>query len=274
MCSENTNKGKIGLISGSGRFPFLFAKAAREKGFYVSSIAIRNNTDPRLARHVDRITWFKISEFRKIFDFLHNENIENVAMAGQIRPHTLFDKEIFKDEELRKLIVDLKDRRADSVFGAIADKLRNNGIKLLDSIIFLEDYLPKKGVLTSTEPSKELWDEISFGFQMAKEIARLDIGQTVVVKNKAVVAVESMEGTDATIRRAGVIANNGCVVIKVSKPNQDKRFDVPVAGLRTIKNLLKIRASCFAFEAEKTLIIDREKCVNIAQRNNLVIVAV
>jgi DUF1009 family protein len=265
---------KIGLISGSGKFPFLFAKAAKDKGLHVTSIAIKNNTDPRLKKYVDSIEWFKISEFRKIFDFLKNESIESVVMAGQIKPHTLFDKEIFKDEELRKLIIELEDRRADSIFGAIAEKLQNSGVKVLDSTIFLEDYLPKKGVLTSEEPTKETWDEINFGFQIAKEMGRLDIGQTVVVKHKAVVAVESMEGTDATIRRAGDIANGNCVVVKVSKPKQDKRFDIPVAGLCTIKNLVKIKAKCLAFEAGKTLLIDKEKCIELANKHKIIIAAV
>lgn len=265
---------RIGLISGSGKFPFLFAKAAKEKGFNVISIAIKNNTDPRIKKAVDDIIWFKINEFQKIFDFLNKEEIRNVAMAGKIQPRTLFDKEIFKDEELRKLIIDLEDRRTDSIFKAIANKLIDSGIRLLDSTMFLEDYLPKKGILTPSQPTKEIWDEINFGFQIAKEVARLDIGQTVVVKNKAIVAIEAMEGTDATIRRAGTIANKGCVVIKVSRPNQDMRFDIPVAGLRTIKNLLKIKAKCLAFEAERTLLIDKERCIKQAARHNLIIAAV
>lgn len=127
---------KIVLISGSGKFPFIFAKAAKDRGIYVSSVAIRSNTDPRLKNFVDEIRWFSINEFRKIIEFLKNETIENVAMAGQISPRTLFDKAIFKDEELRKLIIDLKDRRADSIFSAIALKLEENGLKLLDSTIF------------------------------------------------------------------------------------------------------------------------------------------
>lgn len=265
---------KIVLISGSGKFPFLFAQAAKEKGFYVLSVAIKSNTDARLSRYVDAIKWFKISEFRKIFEFLRSEAITNVAMAGQIRPGTLFDKRIFQDEELRKLIVDLKDRRADSIFGAIAQKLEENGLKVLDSTLFLEKYLPQKGVLTLKEPPQRVWDDVNFGFQMAKEIARLDIGQTVVVKNKSVVAVEAFEGTDATIRRAGYIVPQGCVVVKVSKPKQDKRFDIPVVGLNTIKNLIKIRAKCLAFEAGRTLLIDQEKCIKLAERNDIIIAAV
>lgn len=274
MQSPGSINQKIGLISGSGRFPFLFAKAARDKGFHVTGIAIKSNTHPGLGRYVDSIKWFKISEFRKIFEFLNKESIQSVVMAGQIKPHTLFDKEIFRDDELRKLIVDLEDRRADSIFGAIAEKLQESGIKLLDSTIFLDDYLPKKGVLTPDQPSQETWDEINFGFQIAKEMGRLDIGQTVVVKNKAIIAVEAMEGTDATIRRAGAIANGGCVVIKVSKPKQDKRFDIPVAGPRTIKNLIRIKAKCFAFEAGKTLLIDREQCIKQAKKHKIIIAAV
>lgn len=265
---------KILLIAGSGKFPFLFAQAAKEKGFYVSSVAIKNNTDWRLKRYVDAIRWFKISEFRKIIEFLRDEPISNVAMAGQIRPQILFDKKVFQDEELRKLMIDLKDRRADSIFGAIAQKLEANGLKVLDSTLFLEKHLPQKGILTKEEPNEEVWGDINFGFQIAKEIARLDIGQTVVVKNKTVVAVEAFEGTDRTIRRAGYLVPQGCVVVKVSKPKQDKRFDIPVLGLATIRNLAKIKAQCLAFEANRTLLIDRDKCIELASRHNIIIAAV
>lgn len=265
---------KIVLISGSGKFPFLFAKAAKDKGYYVLSIAIKDNTDPRLRNFVDEIKWFKIIEFRKLFEFLNNNSMKNVAMVGQIKPRTIFDKDILKDEEIRKFIVDLKDMRADSIFGAIAKKLEENGLTLLDSTMFLDDYLPKKGVLTPVEPTQEIWDDINFGLQIAKEIARLDIGQTVVVKSKAIVAVEAMEGTDAIIIRAGRIVPRDCVVLKVSKPRQDKRFDIPVAGLRTIKNLIKIKARCLAFEAGRTLLIDKQDCLKQAIKHNIIIVAV
>ncbi|MDD5618341.1 MAG: UDP-2,3-diacylglucosamine diphosphatase LpxI [Candidatus Omnitrophica bacterium] len=269
-----SNQQKIGLISGSGKFPFMFAKAAKKKDFRIVSIAIKGNTDPRLKNFVDEMKWFGISEFSKIIDFLNEEKISSVIMAGQIKPRTLFDKKILRDEGLRELIVSLEDRRADSVFGAISQKIIVSGIKLLDSTIFLEDYLPKKGVLTREEPDKEIWDDINFGFQMAKEIGRLDIGQTVVVKNKTVVAVEALEGTDATILRAGSIASRGCVAVKVSKPNQDMRFDIPVVGLRTVENLARIKARCLAFESEKTLLIDKEKCIKKAERHHLIIAAV
>jgi len=265
---------EIVLISGSGKFPFLFAQAARQKGYYIASVAIKNNTDSRLRKYVDEIRWFRISDFKKIFEFLKNGSIKKVAMAGQIKPRTLFDKKIFQDEELRKLIVDLKDRRADSIFGAVAQKLEENGLMVVDSTLFLEEHLPLKGILTLEDPDQEIRDDIQFGFQMAKEIARLDIGQTVVVKNKAVVAVEAFEGTDATIRRAGFIAPRGCVVVKVSKPKQDKRFDIPVLGLRTIQNLIRIKARCLAFEAGRTLLIDKEKCIDQAKRHHIIIAAV
>lgn len=265
---------EIILISGSGKFPFLFAQAAKEKGFYIVSVAIKHNTDGRLKKYVDEMKWFKISEFRNILEFLKDGSIKKIAMAGQIKPRTLFDKKVFQDEELRKLIVDLKDRRADSIFGAIARKLEENGLTVVDSTLFLEEHLPLKGILTPSEPEQEVRDDIHFGFQIAKEIARLDIGQTVVVKNKAVVAVEAFEGTDATIARAGYIAPSGCVVVKVSKPKQDKRFDIPVLGLQTIKNLIRIKARCLAFEAGRTLLIDKEKCIEQAKRHHIIIAAV
>jgi len=265
---------KIAIISGSGKFPFLFAQAAKEKGFHVVSIAIKNNTSLWLRSYVDEVHWFKVSELQRMIDFLKNKEITHVVMAGQIQPRTLFKKDIMQDPEIKKLMLDLKDRRADSVFGAIADKLVNSGLKLLDSTSFLEEYLPKKSVLTKGQIDQNLWEDINFGFKLAKEIARLDIGQTVVVKKKAVVAVESIEGTDATIKRAGYIAKDGCVMVKVSKPHQDMRFDIPVVGLRTVKNLIKIKAKCLAIEADKTLIIDIEKCIKLANRHNLIIAAI
>jgi len=264
----------IGLISGSGKFPFFFAKAAKERGFYVSAIAIKGNTNPQLKRFVDSIRWFGIDEFKKILLFLKDEDINDVVMAGKINPSVLYQKNITRDAELKKMFLEIKDRRADSIFKAIADILTASGLRLLDSTIFLKDFLAKKEFLTKDKPTEAMWEDIRFGFQIAKKIAGLDVGQTIVVKQKTIVAVEAMEGTDSTIIRAGKIANNGCVVVKVSKPNQDMRFDIPVVGLNTIRNLVKIRAACLAIEAEKTLLFDKDKCVNLAEKNGVVILAI
>ena len=265
---------KIGLISGSGKFPCLFAKAAKERGLCVVAIAVKNNTNPNLRRFVDNMQWFRIDEFQKMVYFLNKNKIKNVVMAGQIDPSTLYDKNIMKDEQLKNLLLRIEDRRADSIFKAIADMLGALGITLMDSTIFLKDFLPKEEILTKSKPTKEIWENIWFGFQMAKKIGGLDIGQTVVVKQKTIVAVEAIEGTDRTILRAGKIANGGCVIVKVSKPNQDKRFDIPVIGLKTVENSIKIKAKCLAFEAKKTLLFDKEKCIKLAQKSNLVIVAI
>jgi DUF1009 family protein len=264
---------KIGLIAGNRRFPLLFCEAAKKKSYSIIAIAIRGDTSPQLKKLVDKIYWIRLSEFRKAFEIFKREGIAKVVMAGQITPQRLFSKEVAKDQELRSFLASIKDRRADTIFGMIAEKLKESGIELLDSTIFMEEYLPKKGTLTKCEPDFALWEDIYFGLDLAKEVAFLDIGQTVAVKQKAIVAVEALEGTDKLIRRAGKITP-GLTIVKVSKPKQDMRFDVPVVGLNTIRNLIKAKARCLAIEAGKTLFIDRDKSLVLADSKNISIVAV
>jgi DUF1009 family protein len=209
-----------------------------------------------------------------MFEIFKSEGVRRIIMAGQISPHRLFGKEIGRDEGLKKLLEGIKDKKADTIFGAIAGKLKESGFELIDSTTFIEDLLPKKGVLTTHEPGFSVWEDVYFGFDLAKEIAYLDIGQTVAVKDKAVIAVEALEGTDSLIRRAGKIARGGITVVKVSKPSQDKRFDIPVVGLNTIKNLIKVKAECLAIEASKTLFIDKEPSIKLAEAAGISIVAV
>lgn len=265
---------KIGLIAGNKKFPILFSRAAKEKNYYIVALAIKKDTSPQLKKIVDKIYWIGLGEFSKVFEIFKREGITKLVMAGQISPHRLFSKEIDKDAGLRELLAGVKDKRADTIFGAIAEKLKQSGFELLDSTTFIEDYLPKKGVLTNNKPSVSAWEDVHFGLELAKQVAFLDIGQTVAVKNKAIVAVEALEGTDNLIRRAGRIAGNGITVVKVSKPRQDMRFDIPVVGLNTVKNLVKAAAVCLAIEAEKTLFIDKEQAVKLADKKGISIVAV
>lgn len=265
---------KIGLIAGSKKFPLLFSRAAKEKNYYIVALAIKRDASPRLRKIVDKIYWIGLDEFSKVFEIFKREGITRIVMAGQISPYRLFSKEINKDAALKELLAGIKDKRADSIFGAIAEKLKESGFDLLDSTTFIEDLLPKKGVLTNSNPSAAAWEDIYFGLQLAKQIAFLDIGQTVAVKNKAIVAVEALEGTDNLIRRAGRIARGGIVIVKVSKPKQDMRFDIPVVGLNTVKHLAKAGAACLAIEAGKTLFIDKEEALKLADKRGISIVAV
>ncbi|MFA5090721.1 MAG: UDP-2,3-diacylglucosamine diphosphatase LpxI [Candidatus Omnitrophota bacterium] len=265
---------KIGLIAGNRKFPLLFSQAARKKGCQVIAIAIKGDTSRQLSKYADKVYWLGLDEFSRMFDIFKKEGLTDVVMAGQISPHRLFSREIEKDKELKDIIRGLKDKRADTIFGAIAKRLQDHGLRLVDSTTYLEDFLPKKGVITVSQPDFDTWEDIYFGLNIAKAIAYLDIGQAVAVKGKAIVAVEALEGTDNLIRRAGRIARAGITVVKVSKPKQDTRFDIPVVGLNTVKNLVKASARCLAIEAAKTLFIDKEKSIALADQKGITVVAV
>jgi len=265
---------KIGLIAGNRKFPFIFAQEAKKKGLAVIAIGIKGDTAPRLKHYVDKIYWIGLSEFGRMFEIFKQEGIKQAVMAGQITPTRLFRAEVAQDEELKKLLSSIKDKKADTIFGAIAQRLEEAGVELLSSVTFIEDYLPKKGTLTKVEPDFLVWEDVYFGLDLAKAIGYLDIGQTVAVKDKAVVAVEALEGTDNLIRRAGRITRGGVTVVKVSKPKQDVRFDIPVVGLNTVKTMLKAGAKCLAIEADKTLFIDKEESLKLADKKGLAIVAI
>jgi UDP-2,3-diacylglucosamine hydrolase len=265
---------KIGLIAGNRKFPLLFAASAKKKGTQVIAVAIKGDTCAQLKKLVDKIYWLKLTEFEKMFDIFKAEGVEAVVMAGQVSPRRLFSKEIQSSPQLKQILDTLRDKKADTLFGAVAKKLEEAGLKLLDSTTFIEEYLPKKGTLTKLEPDFNTWDDIYFGLNLAKAVANLDIGQTVAVKSKAIVAVEAFEGTDNLIRRAGSVVRGGLVIVKVSKPKQDMRFDIPVVGLRTIQGLVKAGCKCLAFEAGKTLFIDQQKSVSLADRHGISLVAV
>ncbi|MBP7216696.1 MAG: UDP-2,3-diacylglucosamine diphosphatase LpxI [Candidatus Omnitrophica bacterium] len=265
---------RIGLIAGNKKFPLIFADAARKKNVSVVAVAIKKDTSRALTKLVDKIYWLHLGEFEKLFEIFKKEGVSKVVMAGQISPYRLFSREVRLNPELQNILQSIKDQRADSIFGAIAQRLSAHGLTLLSSTTFIEEYLPGKGALTSVAMDAKAWEDVSFGLALAKEIAALDIGQTVAVKHKAIVAVEALEGTDNLIRRAGKIARAGVTIVKVSKPKQDERFDIPVVGLTTVKNLIRARAACLAVEAGKTLFIDKEASIALAQKKKIAIVAV
>ena len=265
---------RIALIAGNGKFPILLAKAAREKGVWVVAIAINEETERELEQCVNKIYWLGVGELEKLFQVLVKEKLTSAVMAGQVKHKLLFDPNIKIDKNMRELLDKAKDKKTDSIIGAVAKRLEAQGVKLLDSTIFLSDYLPEKGVLTKHPLDQRVLDDIEFGKEIAKSIAGLDIGQTVVVKDKVVLAVESIEGTDEAIKRGAHYGKFGIVVIKVSKPNQDMRFDVPIVGPQTIRLLKDLKAACMAIEAKKTLIIDKEETVNLANDLGIAVVAI
>ncbi|MFH2138441.1 MAG: UDP-2,3-diacylglucosamine diphosphatase LpxI [Candidatus Omnitrophota bacterium] len=264
---------KIGLIAGNGKFPLLFAQAAKQAGACVVAVAIKEEADESLAEVVDSIYWISVGQFKTLIKILKEENIKKAVMAGQIRHKLIFSK-IELDAELTMLLLKLKDKKTDTILGAIAQRLGQLGIELIDSSTFLKNYMPEKGVLTSAQPTEEQWQDINFGLETAKAIAGLDIGQTVVVKDKAVLAIEAIEGTDEAIYRGSLFSQGGAVVVKVSKPNQDMRFDIPLIGRKTIQTLIKANIAVLAIEAQKTLFLDREYVLEEANKHNIKIVAI
>lgn len=264
---------KIGLVAGNRKFPLIFAASAKKNNFSVVAVAIKGETSPQLKKFADKVYWLGLGEFNKVVGIFKNEGVKKVIMAGQISPRKLFSKEVCNNQELQELFSGIQDKKAGSIFTAIMKRLEESGLELLDSTTFIEELLPKAGTLTKMEPGFNEWEDIYFGLSLARQVAHLDIGQTVAVKHKAIVAVEALEGTDNLIKRAGSLVRGDIVVVKVSRPAQDMRFDIPVIGLNTVKNAVKAGVTCLAIEAGKTLFIDKEEGIRLADRNGLAIVA-
>jgi len=264
---------KIGLIAGEGKFPIIFAKNAKEKGIEIVAVGIEGKTKEELNKYVDELLLVKLGELSKLIAFLKQNSINQLVMAGKIPKIHLFDKNIALDRELKSLLDSVEDRKDDSLLKGVAKYLEKMGMTLLDSTIFLKDNLPEKGILTKRHPTDKEYENIEFGRSIAKRIAELDIGQTVVVKDKAVLAVEAIEHTDETIRRGGRLGNGDVIVVKVSRPKQDMRFDVPVVGLDTIKSLKQAKAKVLAVESKKTLFIDKSEIIEEADKSGISIIA-
>ncbi|MBU1062469.1 MAG: UDP-2,3-diacylglucosamine diphosphatase LpxI [Candidatus Omnitrophica bacterium] len=265
---------RIGLIAGNGKFPIIFAQEAKKRGVEIVAIGINEETEKGLSSCVDKIYWLGVGELEKLLQVLLQEKLTQIVMAGQVKHKTLFDKNVKIDSKMQQLLGSVKDKKTDSLIGAVAKKLEDLGLKLLDSTTFLSDYLPDKGVLTKDSIDKRILEDVEFGRDVAKSISGLDIGQTVVVKDKVVLAVESIEGTDETIKRGAYYGKDGAVVVKVSKPNQDMRFDIPVIGPDTIRLLKELKVACIAIEAKKTLLIDKKVTIELADESGIGIVAI
>lgn len=263
---------KIGLIAGNGKFPFLVIEGAHRAGTEVAVAAIREETDPSIEQIADRLTWVGIGQLGKMLKFFKNEGVDKAIMAGQVKHVQIFSGAI-PDVRMLKMLLRLPKRNTDTLIGAVAGELASEGIELIDSTHFLKDQLPATGTLTKRAPDDRESRDIEYGLEVAKEIARLDLGQTIVVRDRACVAIEAMEGTDAVIRRAGELVRGRLTVVKIAKPDQDMRFDVPVVGVPTVESMIAARATCLCLTAEKTLMFDREQMITLANKNRIAIVA-
>src|SRR5260221_9815411 len=263
---------KFGLIAGNGKFPFLVLDGARKAGAAIAVAAIREETDPAIESLADRFTWVGIGQLGKMLRFFKDEGVDKVIMAGQVRHVQIFSRAI-PDVRMLKMLLRLPRRNTDALIGAVASELASEGIELIDSTYFLKDQLPQPGVLSKRKPDERERGDIEYGLEIAKDIGRLDLGQTIVVRDRACVAIEAMEGTDAVIRRAGQLVRGRLTVVKIAKPDQDMRFDVPVVGLPTVEAMIESHATCLCLTAGKTLIFDREEMIRLANKQKIAILA-
>lgn len=274
---------KLGLIAGNGKFPFLVLDAAKSKGLEVVVAAIKEETFPEIEqRGAASVHWMSLGELSKLIDTFHREGVTQAIMAGQVKHKQIFSS-IRPDWKLAKILLSLTTRNTDSLIGAVAKVLGDEGITLMNSTALLEPMLAHEGVLTKRAPTDQEATNITYGRAVAHHVARFDIGQTVVIAEAACVAIEAMEGTDAAILRAGELMQSlhgtastlsrALTVVKVAKPNQDMRFDVPVVGIHTIEAMRKAGASCLALDAEKCLMLDKDSVIAAANEAEIAIVA-
>jgi DUF1009 family protein len=263
---------KLGLIAGNGKFPFLVLEGAKRAGTSVAVAAIREETDPAIESLADRLTWVGIGQLGKMLRFFKDEGVDKAIMAGQVKHVQIFSRAI-PDVRMLKMLLRLPRRNTDALIGAVANELASEGIELIDSTFFLKDQLPQPGTLTRRAPDQRERSDVEYGLEIARGIAGMDLGQTIVVRDRACVAIEAMEGTDAVIRRAGELVRGRLTVVKIAKPDQDMRFDVPVVGVPTIESMKDSRATCLCLTAGKTLMFDREAMVQLADRHKIAILA-
>jgi UDP-2,3-diacylglucosamine hydrolase len=262
----------LGIIAGNGVYPRLMADAARKAGVkIIVAAAFKGETDPALAQHVDVLEWLRVGQLSRLLKFFRDQKIHHAVMAGQIAPKNLFD--LHPDWKALLVLAKLKQRNAESIFAAIADELARIDVDLLPATTFLEDQLAPAGLIAGPKLSRREEDDVDLGWNIAKEIARLDIGQTAIVKNGTVLALEAFEGTNDAIKRGGTLARQGAVMVKVAKPNQDMRFDVPVIGVDTMRVASEVRLRVIAVESGRTLLLEKETLIETATRSKISVLA-
>ncbi|OGW74774.1 MAG: hypothetical protein A2Z72_05030 [Omnitrophica bacterium RBG_13_46_9] len=262
---------KIGLIAGGGRLPVIFAREARKRGAYIIGFAIKEVASQDLDTACDKVHWLNTGQIKKFLFLLMVERIKRIVMLGKVDKSIVYGS-VEEGQDYLNLLKNARDKSDYTILDRITSELGKRGVEVKSGMEYLSDLLLPKGVLTKRHPSQEETEDISFGFSVAKELARLDIGQTIVVKDKAVVSVEAMEGTNRTIERAAELCAGGFVVIKVSRPHQDMRWDVPVVGPETIKVIAENKGKVLAIEEKRMFLVEKETCVSLADSNDISIV--
>ena len=265
---------KLGILAGTGKLPVECARAAQQLGYEVYSVGLLADSDPQIAQFSKNYQFISIAQLDAIINFLKANQIQKVTMIGKVTKELLFNGAVQPDMRMLQLIMSLPDRKDDTIMMAFVRELAKLGIQAFDQTALIRKLMPRRGTITRREPTDIERSDIEFGFRIAKELGRLDIGQTVVVKNRAVMALEAIEGTDACIERGGRLACGNAVVAKVSKPQQDNRFDVPTVGYRTVEVMVQVGATALAIEAGKTLLVDRNQMIALADAKGITIVAV
>jgi len=265
----------IGLLAGEGELPVIFTDRAKRRGTSVVALSIRGLAGKELEHHADKMYWFDWSEAAQIPQTLVSEKIRHVVMLGKIKKSVIFkeDGDALR-ENAKKMLIDLEDKRDYALLKNITRFLRTVGIRVMDATLFLEDLVPAKGILTELIPSKEEMRDVRIGRSVAKALARLDIGQTVCVKDTVVLALEAAEGTNETIQRAGALGRSGMAVVKMARPDQDMRFDVPIIGRETIERLIEARARVLAIEEKKTIILEKDEIVRRADQAGISLIVI
>lgn len=266
-------KSRIGIIAGGGQFPKLFAEAARKAGREVVIVAHQGESSSELESVADRFCWVKLGQLGRIIAFFREHEVAEAVFLGGITKTKIF-KDVWPDLKGLSLWNKIDIRQDDAILRAVAEALEQEGIRILESTLYLKDLLFPKGVLTRKKPSSEQLEDIRFGWRMARAIGDLDIGQCVVVRDRAVLAVEAIEGTDAAISRGGSLGKEKVVVVKVKKPGQDFRFDLPAIGIKTIETMAEVKASVLAVETGQSLLFDRQAVVEAANRAGIVVLGV
>lgn len=265
---------RIGIIAGAGEFPLHVAQAARAQGHWLCAIALKQHADASIARHVDAIEWTDVGQLSQLLRICKRHALTQAVMAGQVTKGALLNPRIAFDPESLQLLARARDMRVNSLLGAVGERLARDGVELLNSAAFLADWLPAPGTLTRRRPSEAQWEDIHWGAQAARTLASLDVGLTVVVQQQVVLAVEALEGTNAAIRRGAALGQPGVVVVKMARPAQDLRFDLPVIGPQTMQALIETRAACLAVEARTTLLLSRPALIAQADAAGLMVVAI
>ena len=264
----------IGIVAGAGRLPIIFAEAAKARGDKAIGIGIKGITSTEIESHVDKFVWFELGAFQKMIFALVSNRINKIVLLGKLRKDLFFRNAEGFDEDTKKILSKLNDNKDYSILNKAAELLGKFGIEVIDPTPYLKEYVPSEGVITRRPLSKEESVDIDYARKIVGELARLDIGQTVIVKNKTVIAIEAIEGTDEAIARAGVLSKRGFVVVKAARPHQDMRFDIPLVGLETIEAIIKSGGTALAIEANKTLLIDRKEILELADEKGLAITVV